>query len=642
MSYASRDQFLGRTLDDRYRVRSRIARGGMGMVYLADDLRLGRKVAVKIMHPHLVDDDTFVRRFEKEAHAAARLNDQNVVNVFDQGFDGEAPYLVMEYVPGITLRQLLKQQKRLTADQAIEISEAVLSGLSAAHQAGFIHRDVKPENVFLADDGGIKIGDFGLARSASANTTTGQALLGTIAYLSPELVTRGVADARSDVYAFGIMLYEMLTGVQPYRGEQAVQIAYMHAHEDVPAPSQVSSESTPELDELVRWTTARDPEKRPRDATVTLTRMRHLLGTGLAAATRELPQEDHTMVLDSGDTAATTMLREPESTRIARAQSKPPTPPRLPATPLGQLQSVTEKRRSRGRIVAVIIVFLALIIGGTGWWFGQGPGAKVKIPDVAAQEFDAAASTLADLGLTVQPTECHSLDVPEGQAVSTAPESGSRVEPESEVELCRSLGPELLDVPQIVGLEQSEAEKAIVDAGFTFGDVTDTQFSEEAEGIILAAVDENGDALNEQYPEQGTVDVVVSAGTVPAVSGLSQDDATTALADVDLTVDSSGNIESYSDDVSEGLVIGLTESDGPIRPGDAVSLNVSLGPELFQVPDVVGKRMKEAVQILNDAGFETKTDVPDLLQNAVRVSETDPEAGTEAEKGTVVTLGFEL
>lgn len=263
MSYASRDQFLGRTLDDRYRVRSRIARGGMGMVYLADDLRLGRKVAVKIMHPHLVDDDTFVRRFEKEAHAAARLNDQNVVNVFDQGFDGEAPYLVMEYVPGITLRQLLKQQKRLTADQAIEISEAVLSGLSAAHQAGFIHRDVKPENVFLADDGGIKIGDFGLARSASANTTTGQALLGTIAYLSPELVTRGVADARSDVYAFGIMLYEMLTGVQPYRGEQAVQIAYMHAHEDVPAPSQVSSESTPELDELVRWTTARDPGKAP-------------------------------------------------------------------------------------------------------------------------------------------------------------------------------------------------------------------------------------------------------------------------------------------------------------------------------------------------------------------------------------------
>ena len=181
---------IGRVLDERYVIQSRIARGGMATVYVAEDLRLERQVAVKVMHGHLADDAAFRRRFIQEARSAARLSHPNVVNVFDQGQDAHMAYLVMEYLPGITLRDLLKQQQRLTASQAYEVSEAVLAGLAAAHTAGIVHRDLKPENVLLADDGRIKIGDFGLARAASANTTTGQALLGTIAYLSPELVTR--------------------------------------------------------------------------------------------------------------------------------------------------------------------------------------------------------------------------------------------------------------------------------------------------------------------------------------------------------------------------------------------------------------------------------------------------------------------
>src|SRR6187402_3485600 len=261
---------IGRLVDGRYQVRSRIARGGMATVYLATDLRLERRVAIKIMHGHLADDAKFRERFIQEARSAARLAHPNVVNVFDQGQDTEMAYLVMEYLPGITLRDLLTERHVLTTEQTFDILEAVLSGLAAAHKAGIVHRDLKPENVLLADDGRIKIGDFGLARAASANTATGAALLGTIAYLSPELVTRGVADARSDIYAVGIMMYEMLVGEQPFKGEQPMQIAYQHANDAVPSPSTKNPRVPVELDELVLWATAREPDQRPKDARVML------------------------------------------------------------------------------------------------------------------------------------------------------------------------------------------------------------------------------------------------------------------------------------------------------------------------------------------------------------------------------------
>ena len=236
---------IGRLVDGRYQVRSRIARGGMATVYLATDLRLERRVAIKVMHGHLADDESFKQRFIQEARSAARLAHPNVVNVFDQGQDADSAYLVMEYLPGITLRDLLQEYGSLTPEQTLDISEAVLSGLAAAHKAGIVHRDLKPENVLLADDGRIKIGDFGLARAATANTATGAALLGTVAYLSPELVTRGIADTRSDIYAVGIMMYEMLTGEQPFRGEQPMQIAYQHANDAVPDAEQREHRASP-------------------------------------------------------------------------------------------------------------------------------------------------------------------------------------------------------------------------------------------------------------------------------------------------------------------------------------------------------------------------------------------------------------
>ncbi|MEY4102598.1 MAG: hypothetical protein RIR88_732, partial [Actinomycetota bacterium] len=301
MTSAANDPMIGRLIDGRYQVKSRIARGGMATVYVATDLRLERRVAVKIMHGHLADDSAFKARFVQEARSAARLSHPNVVNVYDQGQDSEMAYLVMEYLPGITLRDLLKDYGKLTPEQTVDIMDAVLRGLAAAHEAGILHRDLKPENVLLADDGRIKLGDFGLARATTANTASGQALLGTIAYLSPELLTRGEAGARSDIYSVGIMMYEMLVGEQPFKGEQPMQVAYQHANDKVPAPSAANPAVPAELDAIVEWATARNPEDRPENANQLLEQLliaeKNIRGTGAGYAD---VSTQATMVLPSG------------------------------------------------------------------------------------------------------------------------------------------------------------------------------------------------------------------------------------------------------------------------------------------------------------------------------------------------------
>ena len=272
---AHRDPLVGTLLDNRYEIQRRLARGGMAGVYLATDRKLRRQVAVKVLYPHLAEDPSFVTRFESEAISAARLSHPHVVSVFDQGIDGETAYLVLEYVPGATLRDVLREQGRFSPRAALEVTDGVLGGLSAAHDAGLVHRDVKPENVLLAPDGRIKVADFGLARAASTHTATG-ALIGTVAYVSPELVTGRPADTRSDLYAVGVMLYEMLTGEQPFNGDSAWQVALAHVNSEFPTPSSKVPGLSTELDELVRWCTEQDPEDRPHSAADLLSELRHI------------------------------------------------------------------------------------------------------------------------------------------------------------------------------------------------------------------------------------------------------------------------------------------------------------------------------------------------------------------------------
>ena len=634
---------IGHTLDGRYAIRSRIARGGMAMVYLANDLRLERRVAVKIMHAHLADDENFRRRFDQEARSAARLSHPNLVNVFDQGFDADRNYLVMEYLPSITLRDLLKQQHSLTREQTLEISEAILAGLSAAHHAGIVHRDLKPENVLLADDGRIKLGDFGLARAVSANTTTGQALLGTIAYLSPELVTRGIAGARSDLYAFGIMLYEMLTGVQPFTGEQPMQIAYQHAHSDVPLPSLVSDESSPELDDLVRWLTRRDPEERPLDAGAALEQVRRIIdGTASVitapAATSVLPSlapttafTPSTAVLDDAQIDA---LADPHDDTTAFT----PAAPEIPVAPIDRAADAAHRRKRRGLWLAALATVAIAAAGTTGWWFGQGPGSQATVPDVAGANIEAALASLGEMDLTGEVIKCSSLDVAVGLAVSTDPDAGSRVDRGTTVQLCESTGPELLNVPTLVGLSEKDARAEIARARFSFGSVLEERFSNEEAGLVLAALGENGEALGETYPEQGTVDLIVSAGALPDVVGQKRSDAETKLKAAGLVVDEAQVGEAHDPEIPEGSVIAVLYTTDPVRPGDSVGLTISLGPELFPVPDIAGMGLQEAMDTLAAAGFSPTTLVPDALRNLAKATGTDPEAGSELPAGAEIRV----
>ncbi len=638
MSSATTDPLIGRLIDGRYQVRSRIARGGMATVYLATDQRLDRLVAVKIMHGHLADDSQFKERFIQEARSAARLAHPNVVNVFDQGQDADSAYLVMEYLPGITLRELLQEYGALTPEQTMDIAEAVLAGLAAAHKAGIVHRDLKPENVLLADDGRIKIGDFGLARAASAKTATGKALLGTIAYLSPELVTRGVADTRSDIYAVGIMMFEMLTGEQPYKGEQPMQIAYQHANDSVPAPSTLNPRVPAEWDELVLWATARDPQDRPADARALLdqvTETGRALQTALPAAATQ-----RTLLL----TSPITVTPATDETQVlgTRGSSGAESGPSATA----ELARRGPANRRRGWILFAAVLALAGLAAGIGWWFGAGPGARVTIADVRGATPEAARLVLEEQGATVdeQLGEAYDLEVEAGRIAATDPPAGEVVDRDTVVTLIVSLGPEPTTVPDVIGQPEADARAALVGAGFELGESIPQFDADVPEGSVIAVVDIDEAALDAGADSfKGTeVRLIVSVGRIPEVRGLTVEAAQAALSARGLTGIVGGE-SAFDNEVPQGDVLRVERTgDGPVRPGATLTIIVSRGPDLVEVPNVVGRSIEEAIAILEQAGFEVAldTNVPPGLRDSplAPVQATDPAAGERVLRNSRVTV----
>ncbi|MBY6062332.1 Stk1 family PASTA domain-containing Ser/Thr kinase [Microbacterium esteraromaticum] len=639
MTTPQADPLIGRLVDGRYRVRARIARGGMATVYVATDMRLERRIALKVMHAHLSDDSAFQSRFIQEARAAARLADPHVVNVFDQGQDGELAYLVMEYLPGITLRELMREQKRLTVPQTITIMDAVLSGLAAAHSAGIVHRDVKPENVLLAEDGRIKIGDFGLARATTANTATGAQLLGTIAYLAPELVTRGTADARSDIYALGIMLYEMLVGEQPYKGEQPMQIAYQHATEQVPRPSTRNTAVPEQLDELVLWATEKSPDDRPLDAGAMLTRLREIerdLGIAPVVTTTAAVHRDH----DSG--AVTKIL--PGVITADHTEDVP-----VDADNAARLRRRTSRRRARGALLLSLVLLLAVSAGGVGWWFGSGPGSLVGVPSVAGMSYDDAAAVVTAEGLIPERTDKSSVDVDEGDVIESRPGAGERVEQDSTVTLVVSSGPAQHTLPHLGGKTEQEVRDILTANNVNVEDDTASYFADLDRDLVLnVRITPRGS--DESYAcgtgcdvfEDDTALIQMSLGPVPDVTGKSLDDAISTLSDAGLKV-ADERPEEFSDSVAAGAVIRQSTDrpgGGSWRPGDALTLTLSKGPQLFKVPDVAGLTRDEARQKLEDAGFTVDyapfwNGVPNGLTKA---QSTDPESGTMHRAGTEIYI----
>lgn len=644
------DPLIGRLVDRRYLIEHRVARGGMATVYQAMDQRLERPVAVKIMHPHLAEDEEFTRRFIQEARQAARLAHPNIVNVFDQGQEGAVTYIVMEYLPGITLRELLQDFGALTAAQTLDIVKAVLNGLDAAHTAGIVHRDLKPENVLLADDGRIKIADFGLARASTHNTATSQALLGTIAYLSPELIARGVSDVRSDIYALGIMMFEMLTGQQPYQGDQAVTIAYQHANDMVPPPSSKQPGVPARFDEIVLWCVGRSPDDRPPHARALL---EHIVELEKELGSEALTQA--TQVLN--ETVAMTQKMSPvdlQETEVLDPQSvvfddlepttqRGETDPGIVATPVRE-----KKKKSRVGVWAAVITVLLLLVAGGGvtWWTTTGPGAPTIVPDVQGGDVAEAILAMIEAELTVADEVLEEFDLllPAGIVKGTTPPAGESVDRGSVITLIVSLGPNPVSVPAVTGKTVAELTQELQEVNVLLGTTTE-EFNDFVDrGIVLRLQTDVGDSLpaGSQILAGATVNAVVSAGAVPTVSGLPVEDARRLLEAVGLQGVVGGD-GAFSDTIPEGFVVDIQNlGTTTLAPGDSVTLQVSRGPELVEVPNVIGDTIASAKAQLEALGFDvdvnSRFSESDWDRDIAEVTSTNPTAGQEVPRGTTIVL----
>lgn len=626
---------VGQLVAERYLVERLVARGGMATVYQAEDVRLERKVALKIIHPHLAQDPSFRQKFIAEARIAARLSHPNLVNVFDQGADGDLAFLAMEFVSGITLRDALKDFGVLEASRALEIYEPILAGLAAAHRAGVLHRDLKPENVLLADSGQIKLSDFGLARDIDNNTATGS-LIGTVAYLSPELITRGAADARSDVYAAGILLFEMLTGRQPFEGEQAVQIAYQHANDNVPAPSSLVPSVPALLDELVLWATARDPQNRPKDADELLAVVisaRKQLRAGNTNATVRLPAMNlnSTEVIaranpnDADELASneTVALGSLNNTEVFGASASPQ---------VTDSALVKFGRKRRGLGLAFITVLALLLGSGAGWWFSSGPGGLAAIPDLTSRTVDDARGALEVFGADIVIQSENSNTIAEGLVLATEPGAGSMYF-FGPIKLLVSAGPKLLAVPNLIGLDLASASAKLLTSGFKVGSIS-SWFDEQPLGQIYDYLGADGDPI----PESSSVNLKVSLGSIPVVAGLDQAVAVLAIEAAGLKIAEIAT--EFSDTIAKGQVISLLPLTEPLGKGSEVKLLVSKGPNVVIMPKVIGETLSAAQNLLASLGLNVVVDTNQLQSNwgVAKVKRASQAAGTQLRAGDQVTI----
>ncbi|GIG27412.1 serine/threonine protein kinase [Cellulomonas marina] len=648
---------IGRLVDGRYAVVARIARGGMATVYLGVDRRLDREVAVKVMHPHLAEGASgseFVARFRREARTAARLTHPGLVAVYDQGLDGDTSYLTMEYVDGSNLRRRLGELGALTPGEALGVAEDVLDALATAHRQGLVHRDIKPENVLLAADGRVKLADFGLARAVTEVTSTSTGtMLGTVAYLAPELVAHGASDARTDVYACGILLYEMLTGRQPFTGETPLMVALQHVKERVPAPSALVPWLPVELDELVAALTAPDADERPEHAGAALALLRRTRGALDAAVLSRRPDVPPSLPAPGagsggGDGTGEGWDDDPRADDDGATTRLASGPGTTVALPIGaaafdddEVPPPHGRRRRRGALLAVLAVLLLLGGGGVAaWWFAAGPGARVAVPALVGREEAAAVALLQDAGLRGERGETFS-DEPVGSVVASDPAPGTSVPLDAVVGYTVSLGPDLVDVPTegVVGALQADAAAVLAAADLQ---VAYEQAYDDAAGpgFVLGAARPDGAPLEGGQLERGSVvTLTVSQGPAPvtiiSVVGQTLDAARAALSQDALEVVVE---EAFSDTVDAGRVVSQDPASGTAgHRRDTVTVVVSKGPELVEVPDLTGRQYDDAAAALEALGLRAdRTNVLGGIFGTVRSQSVDP--GDQVRKGTTVTL----
>ncbi|MFF4605460.1 Stk1 family PASTA domain-containing Ser/Thr kinase [Streptomyces sp. NPDC001339] len=666
MDTTLRDPLVGQLLDGRYRVQARIAAGGMATVYRAVDTRLDRVLALKVMHPDLAKDGAFVERFIREAKSVARLSHPNVVGVFDQGTDGTYVYLAMEYVAGCTLRDVLRERGALRPRVALDILEPILAALGAAHRAGLVHRDMKPENVLIGDDGRVKVADFGLVRAVDTNTTaTTGSVLGTVSYLAPEQLEHGTADARVDVYACGVVLYEMLTGSKPHTGGSVAQVLYQHLHEDVLPPSGLVPGLAPQLDALVALATARDPQQRAQDAVALLSSAREARaeltdeqldvvppqarevsagGSGATGAagrgqlpgaagdgsepTDVIPRQLPLPGTDEAELNRTSVLEVPPAERTTRLRPQPGSPP-SPAS-RAALGGLLQRHR-----LATVIAAVLLVLGvGTGVWYVSA-GQFTTVPAVLDMPQAKAAKTLRDAGLEVRLGRDFSANVERGHVMRTEPGTGQRIRGTGTVTIVISRGPEIVDVPDLSGTPLADAKRRLRDRGLVPGTVS-REFSDEvAKGSVIRTDPVAG---SKRQPDTA-VALTVSRGSavqVPSVIG-------SARADAEATLRAAGFEVRFADQPvfapqdKDTVARQSPGADGRLGKGETVTLTLSKGPEMVTVPDVTGKHTEDAKRELTALGFRVEVRKPWLFpQDEVDWQSVEP--GRQAPKGGTITI----
>ena len=628
----------GELIDNRYLLKRVVAAGGMATIYYALDLRLDRPVAVKIMHPHLANDEDFVGRFIREAKAAAALAHPNIVAIQDQGWNESgvpAVFIVMEYIEGFTLRDVISEQGALGVNESLRYFAPVLSAMSAAHKSGILHRDIKPENILISKDGRVKVADFGLAKGAqlgSTLTVESSVILGSVSYLSPEQVQRGLSDMRSDVYSLGIVLFEMLTGKKPFDGETPIQIAYMHVNENVAAPSTLNSSIPAELDEIVLKATANNPDKRFKDAGEMHEQVLALL-TKLDPNRRQMSLE-----LDIPIPKGKSPKRKREKPSKFDIIKNITTQLDLKRGNVMRENSGTTKRKrkvsnrvKRNRAIALLIV---LLIIGTSWYRISGPGNKIVVPSLAGMSQTQAANAVAELGLKVDVIqEVFSEDVPKGKVLTSDPAGGGRVDVAGTVHLIISKGKDRIEVPDLAGLTIEAAAALLKSKNLKIGRVSEV-FSDELEaGLLIDGNPSSGSPVR----KDSTIDLVISKGLeqveLSNFQGKTSDQAQSELTAAGLIVSSKYE---YSDSIPIGTVISQTPSDvSTVGKGEKIELVISKGPSKIFIPNVYSLSKLAATKILEDLGFKVEFK---YIAKKKSVTNVSPKTGTAVTPGSTVTI----
>ena len=625
----------GELIDSRYQLIRLIANGGMASIYEAIDMRLDRKVAVKIMHPHLAQDEGFVNRFIREAKAAAALSHPNIVAVQDQGWNqGGSPavFLVMELIEGHTLRDYLNERGRFAIKDAINYLMPVLSALAAAHTMGIVHRDVKPENILISNEGHIKIADFGLARGqllGSTLTAESSLILGSVSYLSPEQVQRGVADARSDVYAVGIIAFEMFTGEKPFIGDSPIQIAYMHVNQEIPSLKSKRKEIPQSIDSLISKATSRDPDNRPRNA-------REFL-SALEAIQIQLDPKKNQMKLEL-DLPVEPIHELPRKRARQEVISEVKENNEVKET-TKQIRRKEEKNRRtsnrvrRNRKVALV---LAIALGIGGWYALIGPGSRVVVPSMIGGTYDEAISALNPLGLTnVVVEKRFDEDISSGKIIQSRPPGGGRVDAGASIILIISKGPERFTVPILVGLTPRAAQKEITKNPLRVGTTTLIYSTKIPKGFVITSNPQPGIALKRDTP----INLVVSKGveTIPLASyvGKSGEQALNELTDAGFNVESSFV---FSESILAGAVVSQVPAGSTRAPkSSTVVLVVSKGTQYVYIPNLFSIEEVRAVAILKD--LELKVIVNKLgVKTVKKVMSISPKVGSKVIRGSTVTI----